>query len=68
MRLRNAYDEEVKKAQNKIGGDSKAFEDRKFKLLRGDGFLNIELRSLTVSAFLRCLIGGIEFSPSFEKR
>lgn len=31
---------------------------------RGDGFLNKELRSLTVAAYLRCLYGAIEYAPS----
>ena len=32
--------------------------------LRKDGFLNKEIRSLSVAAFLRCLYGAIECAPS----
>lgn len=32
--------------------------------MRKDGFLNKEIRSLSVAAFLRCLYGAIECAPS----
>lgn len=35
-----------------------------FKEKRGDGFLNKKIRSLTVSAFLRCLYASIEYAPN----
>lgn len=33
---------------------------------RGDGFLNKQLRSLTVAALLRCLYGAIEYAPTMQ--
>jgi hypothetical protein len=30
---------------------------------RDDGFLNKELRILTIAAFLRCIIASIEYCP-----
>jgi len=31
---------------------------------RGDGFLNKEIRSLTIAAYLRCLYASIEYAPT----
>ena len=36
--------------------------------LRGDGFQNQRLRTLTIAAFLRCLYGSIEYAPSIDLR
>lgn len=35
---------------------------------RNDGFINKELRSLTIAAFLRCLYSAIEYAPSVDLR
>ena len=35
---------------------------------RGDGFLNKNIRSLTVAAFLRCLYAAIEYAPDAKLR
>lgn len=40
----------------------------KERLERGDGFLNKELRNLTVAAYLRCLMAAIEYAPDYELR
>ena len=40
----------------------------KDKLERKDGFLNKEIRILTVAAFLRCLVAAIEYAPYYELR
>jgi len=34
------------------------------KQKRGDGFLNRQIRVLTISAYLRCLYASIEYAPS----
>lgn len=34
------------------------------KLMRKDGFGNKQLRSLTIAAYLRCLLAAIEYAPS----
>ena len=31
---------------------------------RGDGFLNKQIRCLTIAAYLRCLYAAIEYAPS----
>ena len=41
---------------------------REFKNRRKDGFLNKELRILTVAAFLRCLYAAIEYAPQSDLR
>jgi len=33
---------------------------------RGDGFLNKQLRSLTVAALLRCIYGALEYAPTMK--
>ena len=38
-------------------------KDRRF-----DGFLNKDLRSLTIAAYLRCLFASIEYAPSVSLR
>ena len=38
-------------------------KDRRF-----DGFLNKDLRSLTIAAYLRCLFASIEYAPSVALR
>ena len=38
------------------------------KYMREEGFQNVKMRSLTVSAFLRCLHGAIEYAPTVELR
>jgi len=35
-----------------------------YKNKRGDGFLNKQLRCLTVAALLRCLYASIEYAPT----
>lgn len=39
-----------------------------FKEERDDGFLNKDLRSLNIAAFLRCLYASIEFAPNQKIR
>ena len=39
---------------------------KNLKLMRGDGFLNKNIRSLTVAAFLRCLYAAIEYAPDIK--
>ena len=34
------------------------------KLMRKDGFGNKQLRSLTIAAYLRCLLAAIEYAPN----
>ena len=36
------------------------------KYAREDGFLNKQLRSLTVAAMLRCIYGALEYAPSMK--
>ena len=38
------------------------------KDLRGDGFLNLPIRNLTVAAYLRCLYAAIEYAPTIDLR
>ena len=51
-----------------MANDPNSNGELKLKDQRGDGFLNQEIRSITVAAFLRCLWGAIEFAPNFELR
>lgn len=46
----------------------KGSTDNKFYLKekRGDGFLNKQIRNLTVAALLRCLYGAIEYAPDMK--
>ena len=58
------YKTELKKQEGKMGSDN----SKKLKQARSDGFLNLEMRSLTIASFLRCLYASIEFSPNYELR
>mmetsp|Transcript_20800 Transcript_20800/g.32074 ORF Transcript_20800/g.32074 Transcript_20800/m.32074 type:complete len:124 (+) Transcript_20800:3851-4222(+) len=51
--------EEQKKQLNDPNGNSMSLKEK-----RGDGFLNRPIRVLTISAFLRCLYGAIEYAPT----
>ena len=36
--------------------------------IRGDGFQNKHLRSLTIAAYLHCMYAAIEYAPTVELR
>ena len=61
--LQDKYQEEMNvKLEDPAGGGQTLLE------MRGDGFQNRELRSLTIAAYLRCLYGAIEFAPTIDLR
>ena len=54
-------EEEAKERENAGGAAQVSLKDA-----RGDGFLNVPIRNLTVAAYLRCLYAAIEFAPSIS--
>lgn len=59
--LQEKYEQEMKRKLDDPGSGGQTLLE-----LRGDGFQNRQLRSLTVAAYLRCLYGAIEFAPSAD--
>lgn len=59
--LLNEYKADLEKIMN----DPNSNGELSLKDQRGDGFLNQQIRSITVAAFLRCLWAAIEFAPNF---
>lgn len=66
------YEKQEKIVQNKylieLQKKKDAGEALTLKQERNDGFLNKELRSLNIAAFLRCLYASIEFAPNQSSR
>jgi hypothetical protein len=63
-KLINLHNEKLKKkAQDPTGRYKISLKDK-----RKDGFLNIEVRTLTICAFLRCLNASIEYAPTEQLR
>ena len=57
--------EELKDKYNMIKNDPNGGQ-LSLKEKRGDGFLNRRVRNLTIAAYLRCLYGAIEYSPTYS--